>query len=158
MSRITLIFKMKIPGKTLGFLEILIFSGTASLGDLYGEVKTPVLCSCNQLLVSVGENLSCKIYPNSEVTSISQVFRNPLSGWFRYGIIYYVRKIFRKTNISYPLIRTRTCTYQGVRNVSFSENFAYVVNEWSLFINSVGNMFPSHAFTRHSTLTGHVFS
>ena len=30
-------------------------------------------------------------------------------------------KIFRKTNISYYLIRTRTCAYQGVRNVSFSE-------------------------------------
>ena len=28
---------------------------------------------------------------------------------------------FRKTNISYPLIRTRTCVYQGVRNVCFSE-------------------------------------
>ena len=91
MSRITLIFKMKIPGKTLSFLEILIFSGTASLGDLYGEVKTPALCSCNQSLVSGGENLSCKIYPNSEVTSIAQVFRNPMSGWFRYGIIHLVR-------------------------------------------------------------------
>ena len=32
------------------------------------------------------------------------------------------RQIFRKTNISYPLIRTRTCAYQGVRNVHFSEN------------------------------------
>ena len=42
--------------------------------------------------------------------------------------IKYVRKIFRKTNISNPLIRTRTCAYQGVRNVSFSENFAYVLN------------------------------
>ena len=31
------------------------------------------------------------------------------------------RQIFRKTNISYPLIRTRTCAYQGVRNVRFSE-------------------------------------
>ena len=29
------------------------------------------------------------------------------------------RRIFRKTNISYPLIRTRTCAYQGVRNVRF---------------------------------------
>ena len=37
--------------------------------------------------------------------------------------IKYVPKIFRKANISNPLIRTRTCTYQGVRNVSFSENF-----------------------------------
>ena len=40
--------------------------------------------------------------------------------------------MFRKTNISNPLIRTRTCAYQGVRNVSFSENFAYVLNAWPL--------------------------
>ena len=33
-------------------------------------------------------------------------------------------QIFRKTNISYPLIRTRTCAYQEVRNVHFSENLA----------------------------------
>ena len=25
----------------------------------------------------------------------------------------------------------RTCAYQRVRNVSFSENFAYVLNGWS---------------------------
>ena len=42
--------------------------------------------------------------------------------------IKYVRKIFRKANISNPLIRT--CAYQGVRNVSLSENFAYVLNGW----------------------------
>ena len=36
-----------------------------------------------------------------------------------------VRRIFRKTNISYP----RTCAYQLVRNVNFSENFVYVINE-----------------------------
>ena len=34
------------------------------------------------------------------------------------------RQIFRKTNISNPLIRIRTCAYQGVRNISFSENLA----------------------------------
>ena len=46
------------------------------------------------------------------------------------GITHFVRtQNFRKTNISYPLMRTRTCVYQGVRNVSFSENFAYVLNE-----------------------------
>ena len=39
--------------------------------------------------------------------------------------IKYVRKISRKTNISNPLIRT--CAYQGVRNVSFWENFVYVL-------------------------------
>ena len=38
-----------------------------------------------------------------------------------------VRQIFRKTNISYPLIRTRTCVYPGVRNVRFSENLACFV-------------------------------
>ena len=36
-------------------------------------------------------------------------------------------QIFRKTNISYPLIRTRTCAYQGVRNVRFSENLTCFV-------------------------------
>ena len=32
------------------------------------------------------------------------------------------RKIFRKTDISYPLIRMWTCMYQRVRNIRFSEN------------------------------------
>ena len=44
--------------------------------------------------------------------------------------IKYVRKIFRKTNISNLMICTRTCAYQGVRNISFSENLAYVLNGW----------------------------
>ena len=34
------------------------------------------------------------------------------------------RQNSRKTNISYPLIRTRTCAYQGVRNFYFSEILA----------------------------------
>ena len=37
------------------------------------------------------------------------------------------RQIFRKTNISYPLISTRTRAYHGVRNVHFSENLACFV-------------------------------
>ena len=32
-------------------------------------------------------------------------------------------QIFRKTNISYPLIRTRMCAYQGNRNVFFFGKF-----------------------------------
>ena len=36
-------------------------------------------------------------------------------------------QIFRKTNISYPLIFTRTCEYQGIRNVCISENLACFV-------------------------------
>ena len=50
--------------------------------------------------------------------------------WKKVSPIWYVRKIFRKTNVSYLLIRTPTCAYQGVRNVSFSKNFAYVLNGW----------------------------
>ena len=38
--------------------------------------------------------------------------------------IKYERKVFRKTNISNPMVRT----HQRVRNVSFSENFAHVLN------------------------------
>ena len=34
------------------------------------------------------------------------------------------RQIFRKTNIFYPLICTRTCAYQGVKNVCFLKNLA----------------------------------
>ena len=48
---------------------------------------------------------------------------------FKWLSIYYLRQIFQKTNISYLLIRTRTSAYQGVRNVSFSEKFASVLNE-----------------------------
>ena len=39
------------------------------------------------------------------------------------------RQISEKRTFLTPLIRTRTCAYQGVRNVSVSENFAYVLNE-----------------------------
>ena len=35
-------------------------------------------------------------------------------------IIHLVHKIFRKTNISYPLIHTRIGAYHGARNVSYS--------------------------------------
>ena len=50
------------------------------------------------------------------------------------GIIHLIRtQNFPKNySISYPLIRARMRAYQGVRNVSFSENFASVLNEWSL--------------------------
>ena len=53
--------------------------------------------------------------------------------------IEYIGNIFRKTSISYPLILTRSCEYHGVRNVSFSEKFADVLNEWSLMCNISGS-------------------
>ena len=33
------------------------------------------------------------------------------------------RQIYRKTNISYPMIRTSACVYQGLRNSCFTENW-----------------------------------
>ena len=38
------------------------------------------------------------------------------------------RQTFRKTNIYFYLIHTRTCAYQGVRNIHFSENLACFVS------------------------------
>ena len=36
------------------------------------------------------------------------------------GLIHLVRaQNFSKTNISYSLIRTRACAYQGIKNISF---------------------------------------
>ena len=51
------------------------------------------------------------------------------------SFIQYVRRIFRKTDSSYPLIRTCTCACQGVRNISFSESLARVLNVRSLRLN-----------------------
>ena len=57
------------------------------------------------------------------------VFRNKAKGRISKRVFQEnkARQVFRKTNISYPLIRTRTCAYQGVRNVRFSENLACFV-------------------------------
>ena len=42
---------------------------------------------------------------------------------------YSLHSFILETNISYPLIGIRTCAYQGVNNVSFSESSAYIVNK-----------------------------
>ena len=70
------------------------------------------------------------------------------------AILIYVRKIFLISNNSDPLIRTRTCAYQGVRNVSFTENFAYyVLNEWShTQIDSSHTHVPLYPSAFHDTV------
>ena len=52
------------------------------------------------------------------------------------GIIHLVRtQNFPKNhNFFPPDTHARTSTSQGVRNVTFSENFAYAPNEWSLTV------------------------
>ena len=47
-------------------------------------------------------------------------------------------KFTEKTNIFYPLIRTRTSAYQGVRKVSLSENFA-LHTEWMTPYKNIEN-------------------
>ena len=73
------------------------------------------------------------------------------------GIIHSVNfKIF--LNISYPLIRIRTCAYQGVGNISFLENVLNVLNECLLnvfkkYFNRNGNLKAEwYLAGNHSTL------
>ena len=56
------------------------------------------------------------------------VYIYKMAGSFFTGIFWNSDQKFSR-NIFTP---SSTCTYQGVRNVSFSENFAYVLNEWTL--------------------------
>ena len=76
------------------------------------------------------EVLLVEIYPLKKWNFSSRAFYSVRSS-IKYG-----RKIFRKTNISNLLIRTRTCAYLGIKNVSFPGNFSYVLNGWSLTTNS----------------------
>ena len=53
-------------------------------------------------------------------------------------------QIFREMNVFYPLIRTRTCAYQGVRNVHFwkiwtvllSSYFCFEIRPFALLLTS----------------------
>ena len=67
---------------------------------------------------------------NSPITSTRNLNFHFSFKWI--GIIHLVRsQNFPKNWISYHLIRTRTCAYQAVRNDSFLENFADVLNGWT---------------------------
>ena len=76
----------------------------------------------------------------------SKLCQHSLSG--SGSFIQYARKISRKTNISYPLIRTRRCAYQGARNVSLSESFAYVLNGWPPLKDYKNAIQPHAGFNR----------
>ena len=55
-------------------------------------------------------------------------------------------QIFRKMKIFYPLIRTRTCAYYGVRNVRFSENLTQGVRNVHFLENLTCFVFLKHQF------------
>ena len=55
---------------------------------------------------------------------------------FKFDFLIFCNFYFTIANF-YPLICTCMSEYQRVRNVSFTENFAYVLNEWLLNRNIV---------------------
>ena len=60
------------------------------------------------------------------------------------------RQVFRKTNMSNPLIRTRTCAYQGIRNVRFFGKFDVL-----FFIETPVLRFALLSYYRRSELIRH---
>ena len=77
---------------------------------------------------------------------------------FIFGIIHLVRsqyfaRDFLKFKISYFLIRTRTCAYQGVKDLSFKTNFAFELNKWSLAYRKTNfsNTAEAHSEPSHTS-------
>ena len=50
---------------------------------------------------------------------------------------------------------SRKCVYQGVRNYSFSENFAYALNEWSLEVWVQLHCNFEHSLRKHEVFLQH---
>ena len=68
------------------------------------------------------------------------------------------RQIFRKMNISYPLICTRLCAYQGVRYVCFPENLTCFFScntrcEIGPFVLLPTSYFSGHHWVNNLSLT-----
>ena len=79
----------------------------------------------------VGREFMTSSFRKNNSEAVSKVTDNLNMKKLGTGVINQVfTQNFPKTNISNLLIHTRTCAYQGVRNVSFSEDFAYVLNGW----------------------------
>ena len=97
------------------------------------------ICNSNNVLINIPRHLSGHL---SGVSVSSRMLQMITCTYQKYqsggilqilkisqSIIHYVRKIIRKNNISYPLIRTLSYAYRGVRNNSFLQNFASIINE-----------------------------
>ena len=73
--------------------------------------------TCQRLLLDLVYNISCFWFITFPFDYAIVKFKFPLA----FSAFQYTREIFRKTSISYSLIRTCTCAYQGVKNIIFSE-------------------------------------
>ena len=69
----------------------------------------------------------CKFIKYNSIVSGCQTVMTCLQSF-----ISFVRKISRKTNISHVSMHTLCVCISEEKNVSFSENFVYVLNRWSL--------------------------
>ena len=90
--------------------------------------STPLGISWKEIPVKYSAKFTLKrIFFSVNKRTPAVMFSYNLEKWYTWFWI----NIFRKTNISYPLIRTRKCAYLGLRN-SFLENFGNVLYEWYL--------------------------
>ena len=82
-------------------------------------------------VLSVWNNFLFSIFQKSVRTLIRlpDIVGNKAKGWISKVVFEEnkARQIFWKKNFSYPLILTRTCAYQEVRDVLFSENLTCFV-------------------------------
>ena len=93
------------------------------------EVSVNYLTSSNSAVVfkRIAKSSDCVISLWC-IYCIAEIVSNKAKGWISKRVFQENKapQIFRKTNISYPLIHAHTCAYQGVRNVCFSENLTFV--------------------------------
>ena len=74
-------------------------------------------CHISSIIFGLFLNLKISGVPWANSSVIRQKNNSP-NGCFKKNK---ACQVFRKTNFSYPLIRTRACSYQGVRNVCFQK-------------------------------------
>ena len=117
-----------------GVILVRIFPAFSGIWTEYVELRSISLYSV--LMQKNAGKMPTRITPNTDtfyaVSASALTFRGIFKNLPKIYVANFLRKKFHlictqsfpKTNIFYPLIRTRTCPYQGIRNVSFSENFA----------------------------------
>ena len=91
------------------------------LAQILSIMRVPVREVLFKIILKIEINLKNASFPPGEVETSFELNEH----W----IIHLVHMQNFPKNFSYLLIRTRTCSYQGVRNVSFSENFC-VRTKW----------------------------
>ena len=95
--------------------------------SLYALWKHQEISGYRAIYSSIGET-SDKIWVN-EMNTSAVLGGRPFSKYAKFS-----KKL---TFLNPCFTHERTCAYQGVRIVSFSENFTYVLNGWSLVVHKI---------------------